>query len=105
MTDRDFHTPNGSIVKPMPANHKIILVGIQKKIQNLHSDSANSGFLQQLLHEAGKLIGQSDKEAGKRIIEYSNDLNFYLEGEADDLGRFYKCKAETLTIIAKQVGA
>lgn len=104
MSDKDFQTTNGNIVKPITANQKLILVGIQKKIQNLHSDSGNSGFLQQLLREAGQLIGQSDKEAGKTIIEYGNDLNFYLDGGIDDLVKFYKCKAETLTIIAKQVG-
>jgi len=102
MTDRNFQTTSGNIVKPSDKT-KIILVGIQKKIQNLHSDSANSGFLQQLLREAGHLIGTSDKEAGKKIEEYSNDLNFYLNGESDDLVKFFRCKVETLSIIAKQV--
>ena len=103
MTTRDFDNILGTTVKPSDKT-KIILVGIQKKIQNLHSDSGNSGFLQQLLREAGQLIGKSDKEAGKKIEEYSNDLNFYLDGGTDDLVKFYKCKAEILTIIAKQVG-
>ncbi len=102
MTAKDFENILGTAVKPSDKT-KIILVGIQKKIQNLHSDSGNSGFLQQLLHEAGQLIGTSDKEAGKKIEEYSNDLNFYLDGGSDDLVKFFRCKAETLTIIAKQV--
>jgi hypothetical protein len=102
MTARDFENIIGTNVKPSDKT-KIILVGIQKKIQNLHADSGNSGFLQQLLCEAGQLIGTSDKEAGKKIEEYSNDLNFYLDGGADDLVKFFRCKAETLTIIAKQV--
>ena len=102
MSARDFDNIIGTTVKPSDKT-KIILVGIQKKIQNLHSDSGNSGFLQQLLQEAGQLIGTSDKEAGKKIKEYSNDLNFYLDGGVDDLVKFYKCKAETRTIISKQV--
>ena len=104
MTSKDFKPTNETGVKPLSDNRKIILVGIQKKIQYLHSDSGNSGFLQQLLQEAGQLIGTVDAEAGKKIEEYSNDLNFYLDGGVDDLVKFYSCKAETLTIIAKQVG-
>ena len=104
MTDRDFDITKGTTVSSMTDKTKIILVGIQKKIQNLHSDSWNRGFLQQLLKEAGQLIGRSDKEAGKKIEEYGNDLNFYLDGGADDLVKFYRCKAETLTIIARQIG-
>ena len=103
MSARDFDNKIETNVKPSDKT-KIILVGIQKKIQNLHSDSGNSGFLQQLLQEAGQLVGTSDKEEGKKIKDYSNDLNFYLDGGADDLVKFYRCKAETLTIIAKQVG-
>ncbi|MDP1747054.1 MAG: hypothetical protein Q8L90_15875 [Bacteroidota bacterium] len=105
MTEKDFQPTNENIVKPLLANQKLILVGIQKKIQNLHSDSANSGFLQQLLNEAGQLIKLSDKDAGTKIREYAEELDFYLNGGSDDLTKFYHCKAETLTIIAKQVGA
>ncbi|MES2396317.1 MAG: hypothetical protein V4549_09955 [Bacteroidota bacterium] len=104
MTERDFQPTNGNIIKPIPANQKIILVGIQKKIQNLHSDSANSGFLQQLLHEASQLIKFSDNEAGSKIMKHAEELDFYLNGGIDDLVKFYRCKADTLTIIAKQVG-
>ncbi|MES2395417.1 MAG: hypothetical protein V4549_05415 [Bacteroidota bacterium] len=105
MTEKDFQPTNENSVKLLAANQKLILVGIQKKIQNLHSDSANSGFLQQLLHEAGQLIKLSDKDAGTRIREYADELDFYLNGGSDDLTKFYHCKGETLTIIAKQVGA
>ena len=102
MGARDFDNKIGTEVKPSDGI-KIILVGIQKRIQNLHSDSGNSGFLQQLLNEASELIKLTDKEAGAKIWEYSIELNFYLKGGEDDLVLFYKCKAETLTIIAKQV--
>lgn len=105
MTEKDFQPTNENTVKNLAANQKLILVGIQKKIQNLHSDSANSGFLQQLLHEAGQLIKLSDKDAGTRIRDYADELDFYLNGGSDDLTKFYHCKAETLTIIAKQVAA
>src|SRR3990172_4419557 len=101
----DFQPTNKNSVKAVSASQKLILVGIQKKIQNLHSDSANSGFLQQLLLEAGHIIKSSDKEAGTTINEYAREMDFYLNGGADDLTKFYHCKAETLTIIAKQVGA
>lgn len=104
MTEKEFQPTNVNSVS-MPANQRIILVGIQKKIQNLHSASANSGFLQLLLHEAGQLIKVSDKEAGAKIKICAEELDFYLNGGEDDLVKFYKCKAETLTIIAKQVGA
>lgn len=103
MSARDFDNIIGSDVKPTDRT-KIILVSIQKKIQNLHSDYGNCGFLQQLLHEAGQLIKIYDKEAGAKIQESCNDLNFYLDGGEDDLVKFYRCKADTLTIIAKQVG-
>lgn len=105
MTEKDFQPTNENTVKKLAANQKLILVGIQKKIQNLHSDSANSGFLQQLLHEASQLIKFSDKDAGTRIRDYADELDFYLNGGSDDLTKFYHCKAETLTIIAKQVAA
>ena len=105
MTDRGFPIKKESVVKPMSDKTKIILIRIQKKIQNLQSDAANSGFLQQLLHEASQLIGTSDKEAGQKIEKHSGDLNFYLDGGVDDLVKFYRSKAETLTIIAKQVGS
>ena len=103
MSARDLDKKIGTTVKPAEKT-KMILVGIQKKIQNLHSDSSNSGFLQQLLNEASLLIKLTDTEAGAKIQEYSNNLNFYLDGGEDDLVKFYKCKAETLTIIAKQLG-
>jgi hypothetical protein len=51
MSARDFDNKIGTTVKPTERT-KIILVGIQTRIQNLHSDSGNSGFLQQLLQEA-----------------------------------------------------
>ena len=102
MSARDFDNKIGSDVKPTERT-KMILVGIQKKIQNLHSDSSNSGFLQQLLNEASQLIKLTDSEAGAKIQEYSIDLNFYLDNGEDDLVKFYKCKAETLTIIAKNI--
>lgn len=104
MTARDFDNSIRTNVK-LTDRTKMILVGIQKKIQNLHSDSGNSGFLQQLLIEASQLIIPCDKESGKKIEEYSNDLNFYLNGGEDDLVKFYRCKAETLTIIAQKIGA
>ena len=104
MSAGDFDKKIGTNVKPTERT-KMILVGIQKKIQNLHSDASNSGFLQQLLNEASQLISLTDKETGAKIQEYSNDLNFYLDNGEDDLVKFFKCKAETLTIIAKQVGA
>ncbi len=103
MAAKDFNNTLKTTIKSMPDTIKIILVGIQKKIQNLNSDSGNSGFLQQLLHEAGQLIILSDKEAGTKIQEYRDELNFYLNGGADNLEKFYRCKAETLAIIAKQV--
>ncbi len=103
MSARDFDNKIGANVKPSERT-KIMLVGIQKRIQNLHSDSDNSGFLQQLLNEASELIKITDKEAGGKIWEYSSELNFYLKGGEDDLALFYRCKAESLTIIAKQVG-
>ena len=102
MSARDFDNKIGSDVKPTERT-KMILVGIQKKIQNLHSDSSNSGFLQQLLNEASQLIKLTDSEAGAKIQEYSIDLNFYLDNGEDDLVKLYKCKAETLTIIAKNI--
>ena len=104
METGDFQTTNGTEINSMSDNAKIILVGIQKKIQYLHSDYDNSGFLQLLLHEAGRLIKQSDKEAGMKIKGYSNELNFYLDGEEDNLVKFYHCKAEALVIIAKHLG-
>lgn len=82
---------------------KNILIGIQKKIQNLKSDSGNSGILQQLLHEAGELIRLSDEEAGAKIKNYRDELNFYSDGGEDRLEKFYKCKAEVLTIISKKI--
>jgi len=103
MTARDFDNIIGTNVKPSDRT-KIVLVGIQKKIQNLHSDSDNCGFLQQMLNEASMLIKLTDKEAGTKIYDYSCELNFYLKGGEDDLVIFYKCKAETLTIIARQIG-
>ena len=102
MSARDFDNSIGTNVQPTDKT-KIILVGIQKKIQNLHSDSTNSGFLQQLLNEAGQLIRLSDKETGAKIQDYSNELNFYLNGGEDNLVKFYRCKGETLAIIAQQV--
>src|ERR1035437_2924623 len=103
MSARDFDNKIGTKVKPSDRT-KIILVGIQKRIQNLHSDSGNSGFLPQLLNEASELIKLTDKTAGTKIWECSIELNFYLKGGEDDLVKFYKCKAETLTIIAQQLG-
>ncbi len=103
MNAKDFDNTIGTTIKSMPDKIKIILVGIQKKIQNLNSDSGNSGFLQQLLHEAGQLITLLDKETGAKIQEYRDELNFYLNGGADNLEKFYKCKSETLAIIAKQI--
>ena len=103
MTVSDFDNTLGTTIKLMPDKIKTILIGIQNKIQNLHSDSGNSGFLQQLLHEAGQLITLSDKEAGAKIQKYQEELNFYLSGREDNLVKFYRCKAETLAIIAKQV--
>lgn len=79
------------------------LVGIQKKIQNLKSDSGSTGIFQQLLNEAGQLIRLSDEEAGARLLEYRDELNFYLDDGVDNLVRFYKCKAESLSIIAKKI--
>ncbi len=104
MISKDFHTSNKTVVKPIPDNIQLVLVGIQKKIQYLHSDTCNSGFLQQLLQEAAQLIGTSDKEAEAKILEYAKEMDFYLDGGTDDLVKFYRCKAETLTIIAKQIG-
>ena len=104
MSARDFDNKIGTTVKPSERT-KMILTGIQRKIQYLHSDASNSGFLQELLNEASQLIKLTDTDAGAKIQEYSNDLNFYLDGGEDDLVKFFKCKAETLTIIAKQVGA
>lgn len=104
MSTRDFDNIIGTGVKPTDRT-KIILMGLQKKIQYLHSDASNSGFLQQLLNEASQLIKLTDTEASAKIQEYRNDLNFYLDNGEDDLVKFFKCKAETLTIIAKQVGA
>jgi hypothetical protein len=89
----------------MSDSTKNTLIGIQKKIQSLKSDSGNSGILQQLLHEAGQLIRLSDKEAGAKIQKYRDELNFYSDGGEDNLERFYRCKAETLTIISKQISA
>ena len=51
-----------------------------------------------------EIIKLTDKDAGEKIWEYSFELNFYLKGGEDDLVKFYRCKAETLTIIAKQIG-
>ena len=79
------------------------LIGIQKKIQNLKSDSGNSGILQELLNEAGQLIKASDEKDGTKVLEFRDELNFYLDGGKDNLEKFYKCKAESLTIIAKKV--
>lgn len=103
MSARDFDNKIGITVKPTERT-KMVLVGIQKKIQNLHSHDDNSGFLQELLNEASHLIKLTDKDAGEKIWEYSFELNFYLKGGEDDLVKFYRCKAETLTIIAKQIG-
>ncbi len=88
----------------MPDSIKISLLKIQKQIQNLISDSANSGILKQLLNEAAQLIGASDNEAGAKVQEYCNELNFYKKGGEDKLVKFKKCKAESLAIIAKQIG-
>ena len=79
------------------------LVEIQKRIQVLKSDAAYSGVLQKLLNDAGGFIGISDEEQGARILEYRDELNFYSDGGEDNLGRFYKCKAESLSIIAKKI--
>ena len=87
----------------MPDSIKTILLKIQKQIQNLISDSANSGILKQLIHEASQLIATSDNEAGAKVQEYCDELNFYKKGGEDKLGRFKKCKAESLSIIAKQI--
>lgn len=84
---------------------KNTLIGIQNKIQNLKSDSGNSGVLQQLLNDAGQLIKLLDEEAGEKILEYRDELNFYLDNGKDNLDKFYKCKAESLTIIAKKIGS
>ena len=79
------------------------LVEIQKKIQVLKSDSRYSGVLQKLLNDAGGFIGLSDEEAGARILEYRDELYFYSDGGDDNLEKFYKCKAESLSIIAKKI--
>ena len=79
------------------------LVEIQKKIRVLKSDSRFSGVLQKLLNDAGGFIGLSDEEAGARILKYRDELNFYSDGGEDNLGRFYRCKAESLSIIAKKI--
>lgn len=79
------------------------LIGIQKKIQNLKSESGNSGILQELLNEAGQLINASDEKNGAKIFEFRDELNFYLDGGKDNLEKFYRCKAESLTIIAQKV--
>lgn len=103
MSARDFDNNIGTKVKPSERT-KMVLVGIQKKIQNLHSESDNSGFLQELLNEASHLIKLTDIDAGAKIWEYSSGLNFYLKGGEDDLVKFFRCKAETLTIISMQIG-
>lgn len=103
MDSKNFQVSSGTAVNSMSNNAKIILVGIQKKIQNLHSDIGNSGFLQQLLYEAGQLISLSDKEAGAKIERYAKGMDFYLNGGSDNLEVFYHCKAETLSIIAKHL--
>ena len=94
-------------VKPfynqMPDSIKISLLKIQKQIQNLNSTSGNIGFLQQLLREAGQLIGASEKTSGEKILEYCEELNFYKKDGEDKLVRFKKCKAESLAIIANQI--
>lgn len=105
MKDKDLNSISGTEVKQIPENIKLLLVSVQRKIQNLHSDAANSGFLQQLLNEACEIIKLSDKEAGTQIHKFSYELNFYLEDGQDNLEKFYRCKAEGLTIIAKHIGA
>lgn len=87
----------------MSESIKNILIGIQKRIQNLKSDSGNSGILQQLLYEAGELIKLSDEKAGGEIKKYRDELNFYSDGGEDKLEKFYRCKAETLTIISQKI--
>ena len=79
------------------------LIEIQKKIQNLKANSGNSGILQQLLEEACKLLVPSDKEAGAKVLGYAKELKYYTRGGEDNLERFYKCKAESLAIIAKKI--
>lgn len=79
------------------------LIEIQKKIQNLKANSGNSGILQQLIGEAGKLIELSDADAGARINAFGEELDFYSKGGEDKLERFYKCKAESLAIIARKI--
>lgn len=105
MKNKDLKSTNGTEVKSIPEHVKLVLVSVQRKIQNLHSDVGNSGFLQQLLNEACEIIKLTDKEAGTQIHKFSYELNFYLEGGSDNLEKFYRCKAEGLTIIAKHIGA
>ena len=79
------------------------LLGIQKKIQNLKSDSHNSGILQELLNESGQLIQLLDTEEGAKIFKFRDELTFYLKGGDDNLEKFFKCKAEVLTIISQKI--
>lgn len=104
MKDKDLKSTSGTVVKPVPENIKLLLASVQRKIQNLPSHIGNSGFLQQLLNEACELIKVSDKDAGVQIHKFSYELNFYLEDGQDNLEKFYRCKAEGLTIIAKHIG-
>jgi len=76
---------------------------VQKRIQNIRSDSANSGILQQYINEAGKLIGHFDNDSGTKMLEYRDVLHFYLDGGNDNLDKFYRCKSEVLTIISKKI--
>ena len=87
MSARDFDNKIEIGVKPTDRT-KIVLVGIQKKIQYLHSDASNSGFLQELLNEASQLIKLTDLEAGTKIERYAKAMDFYLNGGSDNLEVF-----------------
>ena len=76
---------------------------VQKRIQNIRSDSANSGILQQYIDEAGKLIAHFDNDSEAKMQEYRDALRFYLDGGADNLDKFYRCKSEVLIIISKKI--
>lgn len=80
-----------------------LLVGIQTKIQNLTTNTGNSGYFQQLLHEASELIRLYDEVDAKNLKELRDELNFYVDEREDNFVLFHKCKAESLTIIAKYV--
>jgi hypothetical protein len=81
---------------------RITIEEIQRKIQNLKSDYKNAALLQKLFHDAAELIGYIDEESKSKIMLCRDELNFYLEGGSDNLVRYYKCKSEVLTIIAKK---